>query len=239
MKGGGHTTFGRWLYSALWILCRTLGVSTLGIRVRFDEPLPARGGLLVLASHQSHLDPLLVGLATDRRISSLARSSLYRFKPFGAVITALDAVPIDRDASMVAAMKAVIARLREGAAVVMFPEGTRTADGRLGTIKPGFTLIAKRAGVPIVPVAIVGAYECWPRWRRLPRPGRIRLEFGRPITAAEVERLDDRALTAEVTRRLTALDARARRQHAARARRQHAARARRQHAARGRAARSR
>jgi 1-acyl-sn-glycerol-3-phosphate acyltransferase len=209
-RGGGHSIFGRWLYSFLWIVCRTLGVSMFGVRVRFAERLPATGGLLVLSSHQSHLDPLLLGLATDRRISSMARSSLYSFKPFGAIITALDAVPIDRNASMVTAMKAVIARLQAGAAVAVFPEGTRTADGRLGEIKPGFALLAKRAGVPIAPVAIVGAYECWPRWRRFPRPGRIRLEFGRIIPAEEVTRLDDRALTAEVARRLADLDARAR-----------------------------
>jgi 1-acyl-sn-glycerol-3-phosphate acyltransferase len=207
---GGHTPFGRCLYSFLWIFCRTIGVSVFGFRVRFTEPLPATGGLLVLSSHQSHLDPLIIGLATDRRMSSLARSSLYTFKPFGAVITALDAVPIDRNASMVTAMKQVIARLQQGAAVVMFPEGTRTADGRLGEIRPGFALIAKRAAVPIVPVAIVGAYECWPRWRLLPRPGRIRVEFGRVMPVDEAARMSDRDLTAEVVRQLAELDARGR-----------------------------
>ncbi|MFN7811568.1 MAG: lysophospholipid acyltransferase family protein, partial [Planctomycetia bacterium] len=169
--GGGHTPFGRGLYAVLWVLCRTLAVSLFGFRVRFAEPLPAAGGLLVLSSHQSHLDPLLLGLATDRRLSSLARSTLYRFKPFGAVIPALDAVPIDREASPVAGMKAVIRRLEAGAAVIIFPEGTRTGDGRLGEIKSGFAIIARRSGVPIVPVAIVGAYECWPRTARCPRPG--------------------------------------------------------------------
>lgn len=210
MNGGGHTPFGRVLYPVLWLICRTLGVAIFGIRVRFVEPLPSQGGLLLLSSHQSHLDPLVVGLASDRRVSSLARSSLYRFKPLGMLITALDAVPIDRNASMVMAMKAVIARLKAGAAVVVFPEGTRTSTGRLGELKPGFTLLAKRAGVPVVAVAIVGAYECWPRWRLLPRPGRIRVEFGRIIAPAEIARLDERELTAEVARQLAELDARGR-----------------------------
>ena len=207
---GGHSAFGRWLYSTLWILCRTLGVAVFGFRSRFDEPLPRDGGLLVLSTHQSHLDPLLLGLATDRRMSSMARSSLYRFKPFGAVITALDAVPIDREASAVAGMKVVIRRLREGAAVIIFPEGTRTGDGRLGEIKAGFAVLAKKARVPIAPVAIVGAYECWPRTRLFPRPGRIRLEFGRVLRAEEVAALDERDLVAECGRRLAELDARGR-----------------------------
>jgi len=208
--GGGHSLFGRWLYSVLWILSRTLGVSVFGFRARFVEPLPPRGGLVVLSSHQSHLDPLLLGLATERRLSSLARSSLYAFKPFGFVITALDAVPINREASTVAAMKTVIDRLKKGAAVIIFPEGARTWDGRLGELKGGFTLIARKAGVPIVPVAIVGAFECWPRTRRFPRPGRIRLEFGRVIPAGEVAALDDAALLELCTRELIALDAKAR-----------------------------
>jgi 1-acyl-sn-glycerol-3-phosphate acyltransferase len=208
--GAGHSRFGRCLYVVLWVLSRTLAVALFGFRVRFVEPLPRRGGLLMLSSHQSHLDPLLLGLATDRRLSSLARSSLYKFKPFGFVITALDAVPIDREASTLTAMKAVIRRLQGGAAVAMYPEGTRTRDGRLGEFKSGFALLARRAGVPIVPVAIVGAFECWPRTRLLPRPGRIRLEFGRVLTADEVSRMDERELFTECTRRIVELDARAR-----------------------------
>jgi 1-acyl-sn-glycerol-3-phosphate acyltransferase len=208
--GAGHSRFGRCLYVVLWVLSRTLAVALFGFRVRFAEPLPRSGGLLMLSSHQSHLDPLLLGLATDRRLSSLARSSLYAFKPFGYVITALDAVPIDREASTLTAMKAVIRRLQGGAAVAIYPEGTRTRDGRLGEFKSGFALLARRAGVPIVPVAIVGAFECWPRTRLLPRPGRIRLEFGHVLTVDEVSRMDERELFAECTRRIAELDARAR-----------------------------
>lgn len=206
----GRSTFGRILYAVLWVLCRTLAVSLFGFRVRFVEPLPATGGLLVLSSHQSHLDPLLLGLACERKLSSLARSSLFHFGPFGAVIAALDAVPIDRDASMVAAMRAVIDRLRQGKAVVVYPEGSRTHDGRLGEFKPGFALMAKRADVPIVPVAIVGAFDCWPRSRRFPRPGRIRLEFGRVIPAAEVAACGDKELFERCVARIRELDARGR-----------------------------
>ena len=207
----GHSMFGRWLYDLLWVLCRTLAVSVFGFRVRFAEPLPLQGGLLVVSSHQSHLDPLLLGLASDRRLSTLARSSLYHFKPFAAAITALDAVPIDRNASMVKTMKALIGRLRAGRAVVIFPEGTRTSTGRLGEIKSGFALLAKKAAVPIAPVAIVGAYECWPRSRLLPRPGRIRLEFGRLIPASEIARLDEREILELCTARIRELDTEARR----------------------------
>ena len=206
-----HTLVGRMFYDTLWVLCRNLGVALFGIRYRFAEPLPREGGLLVLSTHQSLLDPLLLGLVCERRLSSLARSSLFTWGPFGAIISALDAVPIDREASSVAAMKTVIRKLRGGGALTIYPEGTRTRDGRLGEVKSGFALVAKRAGVPIVPVAIVGAWECWPRKRLVPLAGRIRLEFGSIIPAADVAAMDDATLVALVTQRLTALDAEARR----------------------------
>ena len=209
-SGGRHSLFGRCLYSVLWVLCRTLGVAVLGVRTRFAEPLPKQGGLLVISSHQSHFDPLLLGLASNRRLSSLARASLYKFKPFALLITALDAVPIDSKASTLTAMKAVIRRLEGGAGVVVFPEGTRTATGRIGELKSGFALLAKRARVPIVPVAIVGAWECWPKSRMFPRPGRVRVEFGKLLTAEEIAGMDERQILAECTARITALDAKAR-----------------------------
>ena len=206
----GHSAFGCALYASLWVLTRMFAVSVFGFRVRFAESLPKQGGLLVLSTHQSHLDPLLVGLSCHRRLSSMARSSLYRFKPFAAIITALDAIPIDRESSTVAAMKGVINRLRDGAAVVIFPEGTRTADGKLGELKGGFVLLAKRAGVPIVPVAIVGAWECWPRTRLFPRPGRIRLEFGRLLQPEQIAAMTDGEILSACTAEIKHLDLAAR-----------------------------
>jgi 1-acyl-sn-glycerol-3-phosphate acyltransferase len=126
------------------------------------------------------------------------------------VIAALDAVPIDRQASALKAMKAVIERLERGAAVIIFPEGARTHDGRLGEFKSGFSLIAKKARVPIVPVAIVGGFECWPRTRLFPRPGRIRLEFGEILTADQVATMSDREIFETCTQRVHDLDAKAR-----------------------------
>lgn len=202
--------WGRLLYDSLWFLSRTFSVSLFGFRFKVMERLPESGGLLVLSSHQSHLDPLLLGLATNRRLSSLARSSLFKFGPFGKAIAALGAVPIDRTASSVTAMRTVIQRLRKGAAVIVFPEGTRTSTGQLGEMKKGFALLAKRAAVPIAPVAIVGAYECWPRFHMFPRPGRIRLHFGTVITADEVKSLSETQLADRCLAVLQDLDKKAR-----------------------------
>jgi len=206
---GSLDLFGRVFYGLLWVLSRTLAVSLLGFRYRFAERPPASGGLLVLSTHQSHLDPLLLGLACDRPLASLARSSLYK-GPLAPVITALGAIPIDRESPSVSSLRTVIAALKRGIAVMVFPEGTRSADGRLGRIRAGFAVLARRSGVPILPVAIVGAWECWPKGSHVPGPGRIRLEFGRMITPDEVRRLDDESLLEECQKRLEQLDAAAR-----------------------------
>jgi 1-acyl-sn-glycerol-3-phosphate acyltransferase len=205
-----HTPLGKRVYGAMWILCQSICLSLFGIRARFAEDVPPDGGLIVLSTHQSLLDPVLLGVACERRLSSLARHSLFRIQPLGWLITQLDAVPIDRDAPGVAALKAIIARLKAGAAVVIFPEGTRTSTGRPAPLKNGFVILARRSGVPILPVAIVGAWECWPRARWFPRPGRVRLEFGRVIPADEIARLDDATLMATCAAQLDELDRRGR-----------------------------
>lgn len=205
-----HTPLGRRVYDCLWILCQSICLSLFGIRARFAEPVPPDGGLIVLSTHQSLLDPVLLGVACTRRLSSLARHSLFRLQPLGWLITQLDAVPIDRAAPGVAALKGIIARLKAGAAVVIFPEGTRTTTGRPAPLKNGFVTLARRSGAPILPVAIVGAWECWPRTRWIPRPGRLRLEFGRVISADEIARLDDAAVMATCAARLDELDRRGR-----------------------------
>jgi cytidylate kinase len=208
-SNGDVSLFGRLFYGFLWVFSRTLAVSVLGFRCRFAERIPSTGGLLVLSSHQSHLDPLLLGLACNRRLASLARSSLYT-GPIGTMITALGAIPIDREAPSVSSMRTVISALKRGVAVVVFPEGTRSPDGRLGRLKGGFAVLARRSGAPILPVAIVGAWECWPKGSSLPGPGRVRLEFGRLIRPDEVARLDDASLLAACQQRLDDLDATAR-----------------------------
>jgi 1-acyl-sn-glycerol-3-phosphate acyltransferase len=87
---------------------------------------------------------------------------------------------------------------------VLFPEGTRSPDGKLQAIKPGFCAIAKRAGVPLVPVAMDGSYDAWPRKRRFPRRSVIHVQFGQPLAPAEIEPLSDEELVREVERRLHA-----------------------------------
>jgi 1-acyl-sn-glycerol-3-phosphate acyltransferase len=159
--------------------------------------------VILLANHQSHLDPVLVGVATRRPLSFLARKSLFR-GPFGLLIRSLDAIPLDREGVGIAGLREVIQRLRQGEATLVFPEGTRTHDGQLGAFLPGFGILARRSGATIVPVGIDGAYKAWPRSRRLPLPARVTAHVGRPIPPETVAALGEEELIALVRRRIRA-----------------------------------
>ena len=100
----------------------------------------------------------------------LARETLFRFAPLGWLIHSLDAIPIDRDGLGLNGIKESLRRLKRGEMVLIFPEGTRTRDGEMAPFRPGFTVLAARSKAWILPVAIEGAFDAWPRSRKLPRP---------------------------------------------------------------------
>jgi 1-acyl-sn-glycerol-3-phosphate acyltransferase len=156
-----------------------------------------------LANHESHLDPVLVGVATRRPLSFLARKTLFRGL-FGLLIRSVNAIPLDREGVSVSGLREVIRRLKEGEATLIFPEGTRSPDGMLGAFQPGFGILVRRSGASVVPVGIAGAFEVWPKSRRLPRRGRIVVHVGRPIPQDQVAACTDEELLALVRRRICA-----------------------------------
>jgi 1-acyl-sn-glycerol-3-phosphate acyltransferase len=205
-----HSLAKRLWYDGLQVICRVLAVVLFAIRCEGREHVPRRGGVLVLSNHQSHLDPVLVGVACDRRLNYLARQTLFRFKPFVWLINSLDAIPIDREGLGMSGLKETLRRLKREELVLMFPEGTRTRDGEVAPLKPGFCALARRAKAPLLPVGIDGAFAAWPRWRLLPRRSVIQVQIGPPILPSEIDRLDDEQLISEVQHRLEACHAAAR-----------------------------
>ncbi|MEX0585070.1 MAG: lysophospholipid acyltransferase family protein, partial [Pirellulales bacterium] len=139
-------------YDSLRTICRVFAVILFRIRCFGRERIPAAGGALVLSNHQSHLDPVLVGMMFNRRLNYLARQTLFRFAPFRWLIHSLDAIPIEREGLGIAGLKETLRRVRRGEMVLMFPEGTRSGDGRPRPLKAGFCAVARRAGVPLLPV---------------------------------------------------------------------------------------
>ncbi|MBS0207834.1 MAG: 1-acyl-sn-glycerol-3-phosphate acyltransferase [Planctomycetes bacterium] len=198
----GRTPLKYLYYNFLQLSCRLLGAALLDIRVSGRQHVPPTGGALVLSNHQSFFDPLLLGLAADRDMFFLARDTLFRSAPLRLALWAVDTIPLDREGGGLSGLKETLRRVREGSAVAIFPEGTRTPDGDLQKIKPGFCALARRARAPLVPVAIDGAYQAWPRKQKLPRRATVHIVFGPPIAPEQAQALDDAALVAEVQQRI-------------------------------------
>ena len=154
-------------FSWIW-LTYTLGFS---FRSRGFRNMPKTGPVMILANHESYLDPLAVGLAVRRRIWYLARKPLFHPPVLGPFLKSVGCVPVDQEGVAKEGIKTCIDLLQAGKPMLVFPEGRRTADGKMQVLKAGVALILKRAPVPIVPVGIAGAYEAYPVHATVPKFG--------------------------------------------------------------------
>ena len=170
---------------------RIAGVMLFDIRCIGRSNMEFEGGALVLSTHQSHFDPVVIGLSFNGRMNYLARRSLFNNRLLGTVIYLLNAIELDRDRSGIAGLKETLKRLKGGKKVLVFPEGTRTTDGKIAPLKPGFLAVARRSKVPLVPIAITGAFEALPRTSILPRRYPIHMAVGQKIEAEMVASLSD------------------------------------------------
>jgi len=143
--------------------------------------VPARGAVILASNHASFLDPPLVGAGLHRTVNYLARKSLFRFPGFGALLRALSAVPVDREGGGGAGLKAILDRLRAGEAILLFPEGTRTWDGKLQPARAGIGLTVIKSEAPVIPVRVFGTWEAFGRHMRFPRPHRVAVMYGEPM----------------------------------------------------------
>jgi 1-acyl-sn-glycerol-3-phosphate acyltransferase len=148
-----------------------------GLRLRGVEHIPGEGAVIIVPNHQTYADPALVTIPVRRPIYYMAWSRLFDIPLFGRVIRILRAFPVQIDSSDPKATRGAVRLLREGHAVMIFPEGERSADGRVGRFKPGAFRLATTLGVPILPVTIAGGHASWPKGRILPRPARITITY--------------------------------------------------------------
>jgi 1-acyl-sn-glycerol-3-phosphate acyltransferase len=189
-----------WYRIVQWFFS-TLLVAIGGLRVTGRRNVPPTGAAILVSNHLSHLDVLVLAILLDRPLNFVARSTLFFF-PLGTFIRSLGAFPIQRDGIGAQGMKETLRRLKRGGIVTLFPEGTRTRDGELGALKSGIALLATRAGVPILPVAIAGTFEAWPRSRPLPTLHPIHVHYGQVIPPEQAKALSAEDLTALIRVRI-------------------------------------
>lgn len=179
-----------------WLFCRVC----FRVSISGRENIPKTGPFLLVSNHQSFLDPLFCGVFLKRRLYFLARDTLFKHRFSGPLFTSVNAIPVKRGSGDVTAMKNIIAKLKDGCGVCLFPEGTRTIDGKISDLKPGFGLLSRRGNSVVVPVVIDGGFECWPKSQKLFSVGkRITICYGKAISAEQVAKMKDKDLAASMT----------------------------------------
>jgi cytidylate kinase len=171
----------RRFYAGMRMLAVALMRALFRLEARGTEHVPSRGPVLLVSNHSSVLDPPLVGGVCPRQLTFLAKAELFAVPGFGRLIHALNARPVRREGADAAALRVALRALDQGAALLVFPEGTRGPEGRLREPKPGAALLAVLSGAPVVPVFVRGSGRAWPRGRRFPRPAKVRVAFGPPL----------------------------------------------------------
>ncbi len=190
--------FYRWLARTLW---RIYG----GLEVRGLENVPATGPVLLFSNHQSFLDPILVQAVIPRVVHSMAKSTQFGSPIFRRLLTQLYSFPVRRFETDPQAVRQVLRRLEAGNAVIIYIEGERSWDGRLQPPRLGTVRVALKAGVPVIPVRVDGAYDAWPRWDRKIKRNRIQIEFRPALTFPKlVNKAEREAALGEAAERIMA-----------------------------------
>jgi 1-acyl-sn-glycerol-3-phosphate acyltransferase len=145
------------------------------------EGLPPEGPLLIVSNHVTYFDPFWIGVACYRRIRFMAWDKIFSFAPAGMLFRWLGAFPVNLTKPESGAYKTALRILKEGEALVIFPEGGRSGDGSLMNFKNGAANLAMKSGASIVPVAIAGGEKVWSRNMRFPKPAKVRVFFLPPI----------------------------------------------------------
>jgi len=168
-------------YRLGWLSFRFFFATYFRWRVFNPERVPVEGPVILASNHASFLDPPLVGAGIQRRCNFLARDTLFRFWGVGALLRSWQAVPVDREGGGAAGLKGILDRLLDGGVIILFPEGTRTRDGRLQPARSGIGLTVIKSTAPVVPVRVFGTFEAYNRTARFPKPKRVVVKYGEPM----------------------------------------------------------
>lgn len=204
-----------WFIRVVALGARIVGRAFARIRHEGFDRLPATGPLILAPNHISNADGVAVGAwltpALRRRIHWLGKREMFRFPPIAAMLRYGGVHRLDRGAADVEAFRLALRVLEAGGVLLVFPEGTRSPDGRLQPLRDGVATLAIRSGALIVPIGVSGTDRVWPR-SRLPRPGgRVVVRVGEPFRAADVvpggadRRAAKAAVTEALARRIEAL----------------------------------
>jgi 1-acyl-sn-glycerol-3-phosphate acyltransferase len=169
------------VYNIFYNLAKLLARMIFSMRVIHPERMVESGPLLIAVNHSSFFDPPLAGICSRRGVYYLARKTLLKWPFFGPLFPAMNVIPVERDGNDMSALREVIKKVKEGNAVLLFPEGTRSLDGDLQPARAGIGLVIAKTGAPVLPMRILGAYEAFPKNARRFQLSQITVVIGEPI----------------------------------------------------------
>ncbi len=194
----------RWLGSVaseLWyfvwgrVILTPLCLIAFRLKIEGREHEPRHGPFIAAFNHTSAVDPVLAGVSLRRRAYFMAKAEVLSIPVVGPWVVSMGTFPVRRGEPDRKALRRAFQILEQGGVLVMFPEGTRSPDGRLQAAEPGAALIALRMGVPVLPVALVGSYRVLPKGARWPKFVPVRVRVGPLLNVPRVEgRLDHQVL---------------------------------------------
>ena len=167
------------VYGFLWVLVRA--VAWLCFRYRVVGQVPKAGGFLVAANHASYFDIPLLGCGMWRRAWYLGRSDLFPVPGLNGILQWLGWIPLKLGRLDRKAFDKAVALIKQGNVVVIFPEGSRSLDGRLGEAKAGLGMIVAQTDCPVVPAYLDGTFEVLPIGSKRPRFHPVTVRFGEPL----------------------------------------------------------
>ena len=195
-------------YRLSWLFLNFIERVLFGFSVTGRERIPRSGAVIIASNHISYCDPPVVGSGVPREVHFLAKEELFRNSVFGWLIKQYNAIPLRRSVGDVGALRKAVGLLRQGKAVLMFPEGTRSLTGRLLKPKPGVGMIALLTSTPVVPAYVRGTNRIGKAFLRREK---LAVAFGEPVIPPDPasDTGDERELygrlTEEVMRRIASL----------------------------------
>ena len=169
------------VYFLGWCFFRLMYTTYFRWRVFHPERVPAKGSVILASNHASFLDPPIVGSGLHRPVNYLARESLFRYPGIGWLLRKWNSVPVDRDGGGAKGLKAILDRLLAGGVIILFPEGTRTKDGKLQPARSGIGLTVIKSNAVVVPVRTFGTFECYNRKIKFHLPIQLSVKYGKPL----------------------------------------------------------
>ncbi len=174
-------------YWVTWFFVKIIRGLFFPIRVYGIEHIPSNGAFILASNHRSYLDPMIIPILIKRRISFVAKKSLFDNRLLSWILTHLEAFPIRRGTADFRAIRQILSRLKRGMPVLIFPEGTRLVGQKKQKVQAGIGMIVAKSRVPIVPVYIDGSDNVLPPGAKFPKRKRVIVRFGKPFHITAIE----------------------------------------------------